>query len=77
MGAPIAAPIISLNKSGSLPSRIALGIFGIGPINSITNKTIRVATGERTCPAIGINTIAVPNPENPLTKPANTAPTVK
>ena len=77
MGAPISAPVINLNKSGSLPSRIALGIFGNGPIKSITNRTIKVATGERTCPAIGINTIAVPNPENPLTKPANTAPRTK
>ena len=54
-------------------SRITLGIFGSGPIKSIIVKTIITSTGLRTCPAIGIKIIALPNPENPLTTPANDA----
>ena len=40
-------------------------MLGIGPIKSITNKTVKVAIGGRTCPAKGMKTIAVPIPSGP------------
>ena len=52
-------------------------MLGIGPIKSITNKTVKVAIGDRTCPAIGMKTIAVPKPEKPRTNPANVAPNTR